>query len=71
MTIDAIRDAVKKVPFQPFDIHVRSGRHFHIAEPEWVYFPPRSRSLVVFNSEGSATVIDPAYLVEIKPAIVV
>jgi hypothetical protein len=52
MSIEQIHKQVSFRPFRPFLIETSGGTIVRVSRPEWIYFPPETGHLVVF--EGSA-----------------
>lgn len=59
MTADEIRRMLKEQPFQPFRLHLVSGRELKIPHPEFMLIPPKSRSMLfVVDEEGYGEIIN-------------
>lgn len=50
--IEQIHKQIAFRPFRPFLIETSGGTLVRVSRPEWIYFPPATEHLVVF--EGSA-----------------
>lgn len=52
MTIEQLRGAVQRKPFQSFSLHMAGGRAIRVRSPEFIYFPPgNSRTFVVYQDK--------------------
>lgn len=58
MTSEQLRLAQQAAPFQPFSIHLPDGRKLHVPHPEFLSVAPTGRIAVVYQEDGSASVID-------------
>ena len=52
MTIERFNAVVKQRPFQPFTIHTADGEKVRVKSPEFVWLPPKSRTLYVATGQG-------------------
>ena len=58
MTSNEIRPLLKEQPFQPFRIHLVSGREVVIRHPEFMLIPPASRTMLfIVDEEGFGEII--------------
>ncbi len=46
-----IEDALNKVPFVPFDVHIDNGRNVHVRHPDFVLFSETKRTAVIVEGE--------------------
>lgn len=58
MTIDRLRDAVHKRPFEPFILHIADGREVLVKHPDFISISPSGRTVHVFVSEESSEWFD-------------
>ena len=60
MTVEAIREAVHRKPFMPFNISLADGRQVYVRSPEYLFLLPKSpRTIIVAGDRESAfTIID-------------
>lgn len=51
MTAEEIRDALKRQPYEPFDVRLADGRTFTIPHPDYIAISPspRPRHIVVYT----------------------
>jgi hypothetical protein len=66
MTTEQLRTAHRSTPFQPFTIRMADGRAFSIPHPDFLSISPAGRTVVVFNVDGSANVLDLLLMTEIE-----
>ncbi len=59
MTIERIRNDYNAAPFQPFVIHLADGRAIPAPSCEFMAAAPNGRTIVVYQSDSTANVIDP------------
>lgn len=53
MSPERIREALKRQPFEPFDVRLADGRRFTIPHPDYITMPPGGRiSHVVIYTTG-------------------
>jgi hypothetical protein len=65
MDINAIRDALHKQPFQPFDLCLADGRRVAVNHPEFVAMT--KRVVVVLDEDSYSTTIEPLLIVTLEP----
>jgi hypothetical protein len=70
MTIERIRDAYDKKPFQPFVIHLADGRTIPVLHREFMMAAPSGRTIVVQQPDDTLNIIDLLLVtdLELKPA---
>jgi hypothetical protein len=70
MTIERIRDAYDKKPFQPFVIHLADGRSIPVLHREFMMAAPSGRTIVVQQPDDTLNIIDLLLVtdLELKPA---
>lgn len=68
MTTDQLRAALRNSPFRPFTIRMADGRAFSIAHPDFISMSPAGRTVVVYNTDDSASVIDLLLMTELELA---
>lgn len=61
MTADTIRDALRRQPFEPFDVRLVDGRSFTIHHTDWLAVPPIKglRHMIVFTPRDDDPEADP------------
>lgn len=52
MILDAIRDALRVAPFQPFIIRLANGREFEVRHPDFAMISPTERSMMVYYADN-------------------
>jgi hypothetical protein len=62
MDANLLRSYAKADPFEPFTIVLSDGRRFGIASAENVWVPPSGLNCVVMHDDGTATLLDVAYI---------
>jgi hypothetical protein len=65
MDINAIRDYLHKVPFQPFTMRLADGRQFPIAHRDFVAVSPRT-VVVIDQQTEAATVLEPLLIISLE-----
>jgi hypothetical protein len=70
MTIERIRDAYDKKPFQPFVIHLADGRAIPVLHREFMMAAPSGRTVVVQQPDDTLNIIELLLVtdLELKPA---
>ena len=51
MTTTNIEDALNRVPFVPFDIHLDNGKVIHVRHTDFLLFSESKRTIVVVEGE--------------------
>ena len=54
--IEQIHKQIAYRPFRPFLIETSGGTLVRVARPEWIYFPPDTGHLIVYEGGGAAFV---------------
>jgi hypothetical protein len=65
MSIDSVRDALHKQPFQPFIIRLADGRSVYVAHPDFVAVSPRQVH-VISPVDESVSWLEPLLIVSIE-----
>lgn len=65
MHINDIREALHKVPFQPFVIRLADGRQLHVRHPDFVALLKRS-IIVTSGQDESWSVVEPLLIVSLE-----
>ena len=63
MDIGGVREALHRVPFQPFELRLADGRAVRIAHPDFVALG--ARRIVVVGEDDSTSIIEPLLIVSI------
>jgi hypothetical protein len=58
MTIEHLRQAHLRRPFQPFDINLSDGRSLPVEHPEFLSQSPTGRTVSVGLADGSHEIVD-------------
>jgi hypothetical protein len=66
MTTEQLRTAQRTTPFQPFIIRMADGRTFSVPHPDFLSISPAGRTVVIFNVDGSANVLDRLLMTELE-----
>jgi hypothetical protein len=66
MTIEQLRATHRATPFQPFTIRMADGRQFPIPHPDFLSMSPTGRTAVIFQTDGSASIVDLLLLTELE-----
>jgi hypothetical protein len=71
MTIEQLRNAYNRQPFQPFVMHLADGREVPVLHREFMMTAPSGRTVIVQQPDDSWNVIDLllATDLEFKPAL--
>jgi hypothetical protein len=71
MTIEQLRDAYERQPFQPFVIHLADGREIPVLHREFMLTVPNGRTIVVVQPDSRMNIIDLLLVtdLEFKPAV--
>ena len=66
MEANAIREALRAIPFRPFRLHLADGRVMTVPHPEWFAIAPNGRQAVLFHPEGSTAILEPLLIVSLE-----
>ena len=66
MTTEQFRATLHQQPFRPFTIHMADGRAFEVAHPDFVAQSPSGRTVIVFQSDESYSVLDLLLMSELE-----
>jgi len=66
MTIDQFRAALHRLPFAPFAIRMTDGRSFEVPHPDFVAHSPSGRTVIVFNTNETHSVLDLILMSELE-----
>jgi hypothetical protein len=66
MTIEQLRATHRATPFQPFTIRMADGRQFPIPHPDFLSMSPTGRTAVIFQTDGSASIVDLLLMTELE-----
>ena len=68
-TIEQVREAMHRAPFQPFTVHLVDGRSYLVKHPDFISIPTtrHGRDLTVHDDDGPHW-IDLNLVVELQPA---
>ena len=58
MTSEHLRLTREATPFRPFTISMTDGRSYRIPHRDYISMFPGGRTVVVYNSDGSASILD-------------
>ncbi len=67
MTLDQIREALHRQPFQPFVIRLTDGTQRLVPHPDFIAVA-RRRAVVLDARTGAMSIIDPPHIVSIEYA---
>lgn len=65
MDVNSIRNALRAVPFQPFELHLADGRRIPVMHPEFVAM--NQRIVIVTDEESATKIIEPLLIVSLEP----
>jgi hypothetical protein len=63
--LNSIRDALRKVPFQPFDLCLADGRRVAVKHAEFLAM--NNRAVFVIDEESFTTTLEPLLIVSLEP----
>ncbi len=66
MTFQQLDNAHKTRPFRPFTLHMADGRSFHVPHPEFLSRSPSGRTIIVYGSDESFSILDLLLLTELE-----
>ena len=58
MTIEQLRSAYERLPFDPFVIHLADGRQIPVQARDFISPAPNGRTIVVWQPDASMNIID-------------
>lgn len=70
ISVEQLREALRREPFQPFRLVMSSGRMYEVTSPEWMMVLPRYTSVGVPGKSGDGEVVavlDNLHITEIVP----
>ncbi len=65
MTSEQFRSTLHLKPFRPFTIRMADGRTFDVAHPDFVAQSPSGRTVIVFQSDESYSLLDLLMMTEL------
>jgi hypothetical protein len=66
VTIEEIRKAYRAQPFVPFVLHLTNGHEVPVREREFMLFPPRSRTIAVYDTDDACSFIDAQLVADLE-----
>lgn len=66
MTADQFRATLHQQPFCPFTIRMADGRAFEVAHRDFVAMSPSGRTVIVYESDESYSVLDLLLMSELQ-----
>ncbi len=66
MTSEQFRSTLYLKPFRPFTIRMADGRTFDVAHPDFVAQSPSGRTVIVFQSDESYSLLDLLLMTELE-----
>jgi hypothetical protein len=66
MAIEQFRLALHEQPFNPFTIRMADGRAFEVPHPDFVAQSPSGRTVSVFRSDDSCSLLDLLLMTELE-----
>ena len=66
MTTEQLRTAVRASPFRPFTIRMADGRSFAVSHPDFLSVSPAGRTVVIYNEDDSASIVDLLLMTELE-----
>ena len=66
MTTDQFKTTLHLQPFRPFTIRMADGRSFPVTHPDFVAQSPSGRTVIVFQSDESYSVLDLLLMTELQ-----
>ena len=66
MTTEQFRATLHLQPFRPFTIRMADGRTFDVAHPDFVAQSPSGRTVVVFQTDDSYSLLDLLLMTELE-----
>lgn len=68
MTTEQFRATLHQQPFLPFTVRMADGRAFEIAHRDFVALSPSGRTVIVFQTDESYSVLDLLLMSELQVA---
>jgi hypothetical protein len=68
MTSEQLRAAIHASPFRPFTIRMADGRTFSVAHPDFLSVSPAGRTVVIYQPDDSASIVDLLLMKELEMA---
>lgn len=66
MTAQQIKEAVERVPFRPFTIHMPNGRTATVPRRDFISLPPNGRTVIVHLDNGGSRIFDTMLVTELE-----
>jgi hypothetical protein len=66
MTFQQLDNVHNARPFRPFTLHIADGRSFRVPHPEFLSRSPSGRTIIVYGSDESFSVLDLLLLTELE-----
>jgi hypothetical protein len=66
MTTEQFRATLHLQPFRPFTIRMADGRAFNVNHPDFIAQSPSGRTVIVFQSDESYSVLDLLLMSELE-----
>ncbi len=66
MTSEQFRSTLHLKPFRPLTIRMADGRTFDVAHPDFVAQSPSGRTVIVFQSDESYSLLDLLMMTELE-----
>ncbi len=66
MTAEQLRAMRETHPFRPFTIHLADGRSLTVPHRDFVSQSPGGRTIIVYRSDESFSVVDPLLVTELE-----
>ncbi|HUE74154.1 MAG TPA: hypothetical protein VMP01_24950 [Pirellulaceae bacterium] len=66
MTTEQFKTTLHLQPFRPFTIRMADGRTFPVSHPDFVAQSPSGRTVIVFQSNESYSVLDLLLMTELQ-----
>jgi hypothetical protein len=63
MDIEAVREALRRQPFEPFVLRLADGRSLSVPHPDFVAVAPRR--VIVTAEDNSCTMVEPLLIVSL------
>jgi hypothetical protein len=66
MEADAIREACRRHPFQPFKLKMVDGTEIAIQHRDFIAFSPNGRRVAVFGEDGAMSILESLLIMSIE-----